>query len=62
MEKLKYKALTFDDVLLLPKYSDFLPSEASIESKLTSIDPILIPGRTKLWMYNTKQGKLTYYV
>ena len=35
MEKLKYKALTFDDVLLLPKYSDFLPSEASIESKLT---------------------------
>ena len=35
MDKLKYKALTFDDVLLLPKYSDFLPSEASIESKLT---------------------------
>ena len=35
MEKLKYKALTFDDVLLLPKYSDFLPSEARIESKLT---------------------------
>ena len=35
MEKLKYKALTFDDVLLLPKYSDFLPSEACIESKLT---------------------------
>ena len=35
MEKLKYKALTFDDVLLLPKYSDLLPSEACIESKLT---------------------------
>ena len=35
MEKLKSKALTFDDVLLLPKYSDFLPSEASIESNLT---------------------------
>ena len=35
MEKLKYKALTFDDVLLLPKYSDFLPSQACIESKLT---------------------------
>jgi hypothetical protein len=33
----------------------------SIESKLTSIDPILIPGRTKLWMYNTKQGKLTEF-
>ena len=35
MEKLKLKALTFDDVLLLPKYSDFLPSEAITESKLT---------------------------
>ena len=35
MEKLKHKALTFDDVLLLPRYSDFLPSEANIESCLT---------------------------
>ena len=35
MEKVKHKALTFDDVLLLPSYSDFLPSEASTETKLT---------------------------
>ena len=35
MDKLKSKALTFDDVLLLPKYSDFLPSEAVVESELT---------------------------
>jgi IMP dehydrogenase len=35
MDKVKLKALTFDDVLLLPSYSDFLPSEASIETKLT---------------------------
>mgnify|MGYP001329046943 FL=1 len=35
MEKLKQKALTFDDVLLLPKYSDFLPSEANTDTKLT---------------------------
>jgi len=35
MEKVKLKALTFDDVLLLPGYSDFLPSEASTETKLT---------------------------
>ncbi len=35
MEKLKQKALTFDDVLLLPRYSDFLPSDAITESKLT---------------------------
>ena len=36
MEKLKHKALTFDDVLLLPRYSDFLPSEVDITSKLTN--------------------------
>ena len=35
MDKVKQKALTFDDVLLLPKYSDFLPSEASTQTKLT---------------------------
>ena len=35
MEKLKHKALTFDDVLLLRRYSDFLPSEADISSNLT---------------------------
>mgnify|MGYP001332065659 FL=1 len=35
MEKLKHKALTFDDVLLLPRYSNFLPSEADISSYLT---------------------------
>ena len=35
MEKVKQKALTFDDVLLLPRYSDFIPSEASTQTKLT---------------------------
>ena len=35
MDKLKHKALTFDDVLLLPRYSNFLPSEADISSNLT---------------------------
>ena len=35
MEKLKQKALTFDDVLLLPRYSDFLPSDANIDTRLT---------------------------
>tara|TARA_B100000575_G_scaffold243987_1_gene207908 strand:- start:1570 stop:3033 length:1464 start_codon:yes stop_codon:yes gene_type:complete len=43
MEKLKYKALTFDDVLLLPRYSDFLPSEASIESHLTKNITLKMP-------------------
>ena len=32
-----------------------------IDSKLTSIDPVLIPGKQKVWVYNTKQGKLAEY-
>ena len=43
MEKLKHKALTFDDVLLLPRYSDFLPSEVDISSKLTNNIVLKIP-------------------
>ena len=43
MEKLKHKALTFDDVLLLPRYSDFLPSEASIKSHLTKSISLKMP-------------------
>ena len=35
MDKVKSKALTFDDVLLLPRYSDLLPSEAVTETYLT---------------------------
>ena len=30
------ESLTFDDVLLLPKYSDVLPSETDISLKLTN--------------------------
>ncbi|MDB4848902.1 IMP dehydrogenase [Gammaproteobacteria bacterium] len=43
MEKVKQKALTFDDVLLLPRYSDFIPSEASTQTKLTKNITIKIP-------------------
>ena len=43
MEKLKQKALTFDDVLLLPSYSDFLPSDANTESKLSKNIALKIP-------------------
>ena len=43
MDKVKQKALTFDDVLLLPSYSDFLPSEASIQTKLTKNININVP-------------------
>ena len=43
MEKLKQKALTFDDVFLLPSYSDFLPSDANTESKLSKNISLKIP-------------------
>ena len=43
MDKLKHKALTFDDVLLLPRYSDFLPSEADISSNLTENITLKMP-------------------
>ncbi len=43
MEKVKQKALTFDDVLLLPRYSDFIPSKASTQTKLTKNINIKVP-------------------
>ena len=43
MEKVKQKALTFDDVLLLPRYSDFIPSEALTQTKLTKNINIKVP-------------------
>ena len=43
MDKVKQKALTFDDVLLLPRYSDFMPSEASLETRLTKNISLNIP-------------------
>ena len=43
MEKLKYKALTFDDVLLLPRYSDILPSNVNISSSLTKNISLKMP-------------------
>ena len=43
MKKVKQKALTFDDVLLLPRYSDFIPSEASTQTKLTKNITIKVP-------------------
>ena len=43
MDKVKLKALTFDDVLLLPKFSDFIPSEASTQTKLTKKISLKIP-------------------
>ena len=43
MDKVKAKALTFDDVLLVPSYCDFLPSQASVKTSLTKNIYINLP-------------------
>ena len=43
MEKIKQKAFTFDDVLLLPRFTDFLPAEAKLETKISRNITLKIP-------------------
>ena len=43
MEKIKQKAFTFDDVLLLPRFTDFLPAEAKLETKISRNITLNIP-------------------
>ena len=41
--KIRKRALTFEDVLLVPRYSEVLPKEVSLESKLTRNISLKIP-------------------
>ncbi|MDQ1338582.1 MAG: dehydrogenase, partial [Campylobacterota bacterium] len=41
--KIRKRALTFEDVLLVPQYSEILPKEVSLESKLTRNILLKIP-------------------
>jgi len=41
--KIRKRALTFEDVLLVPQYSEVLPNEVSLESKLTRNISLKIP-------------------
>ena len=43
MEKIKFRALTFDDVLLLPRFTDFMPSEAELETRVSKNISLKIP-------------------
>ena len=43
MEKIKQKALTFDDVLLLPRYTDFLPADADLTTRISRNITLKIP-------------------
>lgn len=43
MAKILYEALTFDDVLLVPAYSEVLPRETSVKTRLTKNIQLNIP-------------------
>ncbi|MCG8343283.1 MAG: IMP dehydrogenase [Chlorobiales bacterium] len=43
MTKILYEALTFDDVLLVPAYSEVLPKETSVKTRLTKAIQLNIP-------------------
>ena len=42
-EKLSYTAITFDDVLLEPRFSDVVPSDVDVRSRLTGRISLNIP-------------------
>ena len=41
--KIRKRALTFEDILLVPKYSEILPKEANIKTQLTKNITLNIP-------------------
>ena len=43
MLRIKQEALTFDDVLLLPGYSDILPRDVSLKTQITKAISLNIP-------------------
>ena len=43
MDKTNFKGLTYDDVLLLPRYSDFSPKEAILKTNLSREISINLP-------------------
>ena len=43
IDKIRYKALTYDDVLLLPGYSEVLPRETDTSTYLTKNIKLNIP-------------------
>ena len=43
MKTFPYEGLTYDDVTLVTQYADFLPDEASLETKLTSRQKMKVP-------------------
>lgn len=42
-DRIKYEGLTFDDILLVPAYSEMMPNAADVSSQLTRNIPLNIP-------------------
>ncbi|MFT5481281.1 MAG: IMP dehydrogenase, partial [Bacteroidia bacterium] len=42
-KKISYEGLTFDDVLVLPRYSEILPRDVNTRTRLTKKISIYIP-------------------
>ncbi|MBW3600428.1 MAG: IMP dehydrogenase, partial [Planctomycetes bacterium] len=42
-DKIRYTAITFDDVLLEPRYSDAVPSDVDVRTRLTRRIALNIP-------------------
>ena len=42
-DRIKYEGLTFDDVLLVPRYSEVMPAKADVSSQLTRNIPLNLP-------------------
>jgi len=43
MKTFPFEGLTYDDVTLVTQYADFLPDDASLETKLTSRQKMKVP-------------------
>ena len=41
--RIKHEALTFDDILLVPAFSEVLPKDVSLQTKLTKNITLNIP-------------------
>jgi IMP dehydrogenase len=48
-QKIVLSGVTFDDVLLMPRYSDCVPSEVDVSSRLTRRIHLQIPLLSSPW-------------
>ena len=56
-DKIQFEALTYDDVLLLPAFSNFLPHESNTKTKFTKNIELNISSNSNL--INCVKGNIT---